>query len=134
MSVAVILRCRPLLTAVACLELATARCALAQRADAGWHPAPLRPPSWVVPAVSWGSTPPSAAARDSTRFPPTYWLEGAAILGGLSGAFGAYAGVDLCRNSEGCHNPVPSALVGLLLVGWVGFGVGALIGGLFPKG
>jgi hypothetical protein len=65
--------------------------------------------------------------------PRTYWLEGAGILGAAAGLFGVYAGVELCHYSEGCHNPVPGAVAGLLIVGVVGFGLGALIGGQFPK-
>jgi len=133
MSMPVIPRFLASLAVMMCLHLPAASRALAQRADAGWQPAPLRAPSWIAPAASSRSTSWSATVRDSTRIPRTYWLEGAGIVGALSGLFGVYLGVDLCDNTEGCHSPVPGALAGLVIVGVVGFGVGALIGGQFPE-
>jgi hypothetical protein len=116
-----------------CLQLLAAAPARAQRTDAGWHSTPLRAPSWItVPSSSrWSfvGTPP----RDSTRIPRTYWLEGAGILGATSAIFGAYLGAGLCHYYETCRHPGVAGLEGFLMLGVVGFGVGALIGGQFPR-
>jgi hypothetical protein len=119
--------------ATICVQLPTATRALAQRADAGWHPAPLRAPSWIAPASFRRAAPVRATAGDSTRIPRTYWFEGAALLGSVSGVLGAVMGVDLCGYDQDCRRPVLAAFEGLFIVGVVGFGVGALIGGQFPK-
>jgi hypothetical protein len=116
-----------------CAPLSTATPALAQRADAGWHPAPLTAPTWIAPPSIGPAAPASAIAADSTRIPRTYWFEGAALLGSVSGVLGAVMGVDLCGYDQDCRRPVLAALEGLLIVGVVGFGVGAMIGGQFPK-
>lgn len=65
---------------------------------------------------------------------PTYWVEGG-VIGGLAvGTFGAILITGLCGNSEGpaescTDNTVLAAFFGAA----VGFTVGALIGGQFPK-
>ncbi len=116
-----------------CFLLPATRCALAQRADAGWHPAAMRAPSWISAPSSSRATSGGTTARDSTRIPRTYWLEGAGILGAASGIFGAYVGVGLCHYYETCHNPAVAGLEAFFIFGALGFGIGALIGGQFPK-
>lgn len=107
--------------------------ALAQRADIGWHPAPFGTPSVVGPPVGEVESLWAATVRDSVQIPRTHWLEGAALLGAASGAAGAFLGVGLCHYSDTCRHPTAAALRGFLILGLLGFGVGALIGGLFPK-
>ena len=62
--------------------------------------------------------------------PPTYWLEGG-LIGGIGlGVLSAYESGGLCESSDGC-------IAGRVTVGIrgaaLGFTVGALIGGQFPK-
>ena len=61
--------------------------------------------------------------------PPTYWLEGG-LIGGIGlGTLSAYEAGGLCESSD-CTKA--RLAVGLLGAG-LGFTVGALIGGQFPK-
>jgi len=72
---------------------------------------------------------PKALPRLMVTPPPTYWLEGG-LIGGIGlGAFFASEAGGLCESS----NCTPARVaVGLLGAG-LGFTVGALIGGQFPK-
>ena len=70
---------------------------------------------------------------DSVVIPKTHWLEGGAILGGLMGLGGVIGGLGFCHYDGPCRQPVAAATAGLVVSGLVGFGVGALIGGQFPK-
>ena len=74
-------------------------------------------------------TTPKAIPRLMVTPPPTYWLEGGLIAGIGLGALSAYEAGGLCESS----NCTPARVaVGLLGAG-LGFTVGALIGGQFPK-
>ena len=72
---------------------------------------------------------PKALPRLMVTPPPTYWLEGG-LIGGIGlGAFFASEAGGVCESS----NCTPARVaVGLLGAG-LGFTVGALIGGQFPK-
>jgi hypothetical protein len=65
---------------------------------------------------------------------PTYWREGG-LIGAVSvGAFIAYLAHGLCQDSDTIRGSCADELVGgALLGGLVGFGIGALVGGQFPK-
>jgi hypothetical protein len=105
----------------------------AQRIERGWQPSPphlqlnARPGSTTRPAL------PATAFADSSAIPPTHWFEGAAIGGVIGGVAGAILAVDLCNYDSPCHRPVLAGVGGGLVLGVIGFGVGALIGGQFPK-
>ncbi len=72
---------------------------------------------------------PKAIPRLMATAPPTYWLEGG-LIGGIGlGAFFAYGAGTLCESSD-CTKA--RLAVGFLGAG-LGFTVGALIGGQFPK-
>jgi hypothetical protein len=76
----------------------------------------------------------NADLRRSTR--PTYWLTGGIIGGVAMGVLGAVLGAGLCADDETDHSTGTCILAGLggaAIVGAVGFTVGALVGGLFPK-
>jgi len=73
---------------------------------------------------------PKAVPRLMTSPPPTYWLEGG-LIGGIGlGVLSAYESGGLCESSDDC-------VAGRVTVGTLGaalgFTVGALIGGQFPK-
>jgi hypothetical protein len=70
---------------------------------------------------------------DSVVIPPTHWREGAIIGGALLGLVTAVGALELCGFDAPCHNPGFYFLGGLAGGGIVGFGLGALIGGQFPK-
>ena len=65
---------------------------------------------------------------------PTHWKEGG-LVGALAvGAFGAWFGNEICRNSDDTGGGCTRAVLGGALGGGVlGFLLGALIGGQFPK-
>jgi hypothetical protein len=76
----------------------------------------------------------NADLRRSTR--PTYWLTGGLIGGVAMGVLGAVVGAGLCADDDTDHSTGTCILAGLggaAIFGGVGFTVGALIGGLFPK-
>jgi hypothetical protein len=64
---------------------------------------------------------------------PTHWKEGG-LVGALAvGAFGAWFGNEICRNSDTGGGCTGLMLGGALGGGVLGFLIGALIGGQFPK-
>ena len=64
---------------------------------------------------------------------PTHWKEGG-LVGALAvGAFGAWLGNEICRNSDTGSGCTGLTLGGALGGGVLGFLIGALIGGQFPK-
>jgi hypothetical protein len=76
----------------------------------------------------------NADLRRDTR--PTYWLTGGIIGGATLGVLGAVLGAGLCAESESHESTGTCILAGIgggVLSAGVGFTVGALIGGLFPK-
>jgi hypothetical protein len=103
----------------------------AQRVDPHWPPPPFRVQLQLLPATALHY--PTTPRADSAVIPPSYWLEGGAIVGGLSAIAGGALAVGLCGYGGPCHNPGLAAVGGAVVVGLVGFGIGALIGGQFPK-
>jgi hypothetical protein len=112
----------------------------AQAHDARTGPLALSPtfPSFTPTLRSEGSTEAIARLngdlRRSTR--PTYWLTGGLIGGVAMGVLGAVVGAGMCAEDETDQSTGTCILAGLggaAIVGGVGFTVGALIGGLFPK-
>ena len=76
----------------------------------------------------------SPADTVARNIKPTYWREGGLIGAVSTGAFIAYLTYGLCRNSDSIHGSCAEGLVGGgLLGGLLGFGIGALVGGQFPK-
>src|SRR5438067_740430 len=78
---------------------------------------------------SFSATPNAARLAPPTP-PSTYWLEGG-LIGGIGlGVLSAYESGGLCESSDGCiAGRVTVGVLGAAL----GFIVGALIGGQFPK-
>jgi hypothetical protein len=110
-----------------------ARPGLAQRIERRWDPAPLRVQFQAQErstATAYNAAP---ALADSNAIPRTHWLEGGAIVGGLAGVAGGILAVGLCGYDSPCLHPALAAVTGAVLMGLVGFGLGALIGGQFPK-
>jgi hypothetical protein len=64
---------------------------------------------------------------------PTHWKEGGLVGALVLGAFGAWFGNEICRNDEVSNDCTGLVLGGVLGGGGVGFLIGALIGGQFPK-
>jgi hypothetical protein len=67
---------------------------------------------------------------------PTHWKEGGVVGAVLLGAFGIWFGNELCQKTEaGQDNGCTAKAVagGLIGGGGLGFLIGALIGGQFPK-
>ena len=76
----------------------------------------------------------NADLHRSTR--PTYWLTGGLIGGVGMGVLGAVVGAGMCADDDTDHSTgtcLLAGVVGAAIAGGVGFTVGALIGGLFPK-
>jgi hypothetical protein len=111
-----------------------------------------------TPAVSWPPLTTSSASslypeRPSTPFSsrllaseppdtvprqirPTHWKEGGIVGAVALGAFGVWFGNEICQNSdagseEGCT--ARSVVGGAIIGGGLGFIIGALLGGQFPK-
>jgi hypothetical protein len=95
--------------------------------------ASLRHPITETPAARWARL--TAADTVARRIPPTYWVEGGAIGAVIAGVGVASLAHGLCRDSDAAEksNCALALLGGSMLGGAVGFGVGALVGGLFPK-
>lgn len=98
----------------------------AQAPTVPWH---------AVPVVArWhGSTSLAGAVIDSTRIPSTYWKEGALVGGGLLAVLVGAGALELCHYDGPCHHPVLAVTGGGVLGALIGTGIGALIGGQFPK-
>jgi hypothetical protein len=58
----------------------------------------------------------------------TYWLEGGVLVGGAVGIWSGLSLASVCRNRTGC------GLAGGAIGAFVGFVVGALVGGQVAKG
>lgn len=77
------------------------------------------------------AVPPTPFHVDTTKvIPPTYWLEGGVIGGVGMGVFGVMFAQGM-REDSGSH--VAGDVGAFLIGGTLGFTVGALIGGQFPK-
>ncbi len=82
---------------------------------------------------------PLAAGTSDTvarQIRPTHWKEGGIVGAVLLGAFGIWFGHELCQETDagqekGCTAKAVAG--GLLGGGGIGFLIGALIGGQFPK-
>ena len=80
-------------------------------------------------AVSAGASPTASYQLDSTKtIPRTYWLEGGLIGGVVMGVFT----IGLAGLGEG-HTSTAGHAMAFLIGASVGFPVGSLIGGQFPK-
>jgi hypothetical protein len=70
------------------------------------------------------------------QIPPTHWVEGG-IIGGIAlGAFGIWLGHGLCQDTDAGSEPgctAKAVIGGGIVGGGIGFLLGALIGGQFPK-
>jgi len=90
-------------------------------------PAETSPPH-AIPASTLQSI------RDSTVYQASYWQEGL-VAGGMTGAIlGGLAGAAVCGMSESSDsNCGLKVLLGAFIAATPGAGLGALIGGLFPK-
>ena len=120
------------LSVAAALSLAST--ALAQRPEVAWRPAPLHIQSLASPTYELRTRRFEVSSDSGVVIPQTYWLEGGAVVGGLTAILGAVAGVGLCHYSDsGCYNPGLKAAGGFLIGAVLGFGPGALIGGQFAK-
>lgn len=76
----------------------------------------------------------NADLRRTTR--PTYWLTGGLIGGVAMGILGAVVGAGMCADDDTDRSTGTCILAGVggaAVFGGVGFTIGALIGGLFPK-
>lgn len=79
---------------------------------------------------------PPAVATDSVKLAPTYWKEGALLVGIPLGVLGAYATYGFCQDTDsgGTNEQCGlKAVAGFLIVGAIGAIPGALIGGQFHK-
>jgi hypothetical protein len=80
-----------------------------------------------APALDTARQRTSMELSDTTSIPKTYWLEGALVLGTLSGVFFTVLAGGLCSYSESETGPCwDNALLG----GVFGFGIGGTLGGL----
>jgi hypothetical protein len=91
-----------------------------------------------VPAFERVAVPAMLAPADTAmKIRPTYWKEGGIVLGGSLFVLAVIVGAGWCGDTDSNSDPgecwwrVP---LGAAFSGALGFGVGALIGGLFPKG
>ena len=79
---------------------------------------------------SFPATPNAAPRLAPPTPPPTYWLEGG-LIGGIGlGVLSAYEAGGLCESGNDC---IAGRVTLGILAAALGFTVGALIGGQFPK-
>jgi hypothetical protein len=65
---------------------------------------------------------------------PTYWKEGGIIGAVAAGAFMTYFAGGFCAMADGNRSCTGAMIGGALIGSGVGFALGGLIGGAFPKG
>jgi hypothetical protein len=68
---------------------------------------------------------------------PTHWVEGGIVGAVALGAFGIWFGNEICQKTDAGGEPgctAKAVVGGGILGGGLGFLIGALIGGQFPKG
>jgi hypothetical protein len=131
-----VLRCLLMVCASSTLLLHTAR---AQAQAVTWPP--LSQPSVSSLYPERPTTPldlPLIAGEPSesvVQIEPTYWKEGGLVGGVLSGVLLALFAEALCTYGEGnTRNCGMKLVAGAALGGGMGFVLGALVGGQFPKG
>ena len=107
--------------------------ALGQRAEPGWSAAQFRLQPGAAAPAHLAPSYLTASGGDSAVIRPTHWLVGGTIGGGLAGIAGGALAVGFCGMDGPCRDPGTAALGGFLIMGLLGFGIGALIGGQFPK-
>ncbi|NNG17544.1 MAG: hypothetical protein HKM89_13795 [Gemmatimonadales bacterium] len=71
--------------------------------------------------------------RTDREFRSSHWQEGLVLGAMLGGVFGGLMGHGLCKFDESQRSCGGTAIKGALLLAAPGGGLGALIGGLFPK-
>ena len=91
--------------------------------------AELRP----APSILFYSAPAQVMDADSLNIPPTHWKTGALIGAGAGVATGLWFGYKMCGFDGPRENCAPGMIASALLFGFVGYGLGALVGGQFPK-
>ena len=89
----------------------------------------LRP----APSVLFRSGPLESVEADSLNTPPTHWKEGALIGAGVGVATGLWFAYEMCGFDGPRENCAPGMAAAALFLGVAGYGLGALIGGQFPK-
>jgi hypothetical protein len=107
---------------------------------AAQHTITFIPPA--LPSASYdvaaGLQPIRMGLADSVRAPrPTYWLEGGLTGTAIMGFLGAAVGAGFCGSEapEPVGKCLAAGVLGFAIAGFgLGFPVGALIGGAFPKG
>jgi hypothetical protein len=130
-----VFRCFLIVCASSILLVATAT---AQRVPLAWAPLSnlSSSPLYDLPLggpLTPGSLLAEQADSVARQIQPTHWKEGG-LVGALAvGAFGAWLGSEICRNSDTGSGCTGVALGGALGGGVLGFLIGALIGGQFPK-
>ena len=78
----------------------------------------------------WGGP----AHQDTLDLKPSYWKEGGLIGAGVLGLSGLIVAAEFCGYSDTGDDDCTLGTIGGAVVGSaLGFGVGALIGGMFPK-
>lgn len=77
---------------------------------------------------------PASAAVDTTahQYQPSYWVEGGVMAGVMLGATAGGFVYGFCDSDSNCQNRGAAAIVAGLGGAAIGFGVGALVGGVFP--
>ena len=96
-----------------------------------WRPQYL-PSALLPPASSQPQALHQLAAGSSPK--PTHWREGGIVGAVVFGLALASLGGGLCADSETDHDCTGATILGAVAGGGMGFVIGALIGGLFPKG
>jgi hypothetical protein len=121
------------------LVLLASTSAAAQATGIAWPPLAQASPSPLYAEYSAGPIDRAGFSREAVdttprQIKPTYWKEGGVVGGALGGVFVATLAYGLCTQSEGNTRHCGFKLLGGAVLGaGAGFGLGALIGGQFPK-
>lgn len=89
----------------------------------------------TLPAPAFSLAPAPAAPHLPDTYPSTYWKEGGIVGAILLGIAGALLINGLCGDSDTSEEHCGTRAIGGAALGaGVGFALGSLIGGQFPKG